>query len=44
MATMGAMQAGTVAAVAAGAVGLVVGIFLGIAAARNGHSNGRWHR
>ena len=37
MATMGAMQAGTVGSVIAGAVGLVVGLFLGITMARNGH-------
>jgi hypothetical protein len=37
MATTGAMQAGTIGTVAAGAGGLIIGMFLGIAIARNSH-------
>jgi hypothetical protein len=41
MATQSAMQAGTLGTVGAGAVGLIVGMFLGIALSR---SNGRYYR
>jgi hypothetical protein len=41
MATQSAMQAGTLGTVGAGAVGLIVGMFLGIALAR---TNSRYYR